>query len=49
MDKLEEYILKNYPRRFKDKPILIKEFKSHYEINHHKDASPLILGKNVIK
>ena len=45
MDKLKQYILEKYPRRFKNKPILIKEFDNHYEINHNKDASPLILGK----
>ena len=46
---IEEYVLKNYPKRFKNKPIIIKEFDSHYEINHNKDASPLILSKNIIK
>tara|TARA_B100000214_G_scaffold372822_1_gene351835 strand:+ start:1657 stop:1800 length:144 start_codon:yes stop_codon:yes gene_type:complete len=46
---IEEYVLKNYPKRFKNKPIIIKEFDSHYEINHNKDASPLILSKDIIK
>ena len=46
---IEEYVLKKYPKRFKNKPIIIKEFDSHYEINHNKDASPLILSKDIIK
>ena len=47
MNKIEEYVLSNYPIRFKNKPVLIKEFDNHYEINHNKDASPLILGKKL--
>ena len=48
MNKIEEYVLNKYPIRFKNKPVLIKEFDSHYEVNHNKDASPLILGKKTI-
>lgn len=47
MNKVEEYVLKRYPKRFKNKEILIKEFDSHYEVNHNKDASPLILSKTI--
>tara|TARA_R100001443_G_scaffold23923_1_gene36034 strand:- start:10546 stop:10686 length:141 start_codon:yes stop_codon:yes gene_type:complete len=44
---IEEYVLKRYPRRFKNKKVLIKEFDNHYEVNHHEDASPIILSKNI--
>jgi|TARA_B100001057_G_scaffold473591_1_gene538237 hypothetical protein len=47
MNKVEEYVLKKYPKRFKNKKVLIKEFNNHYEINHNKDASPIILSKNI--
>jgi len=47
MNSIEEYVIKKYPRRFKNKEILIKEFNTHYEINHNKDASPLILSKHI--
>jgi hypothetical protein len=49
MNKIKEYVLSKYPIRFKNKPVLIKEFDSHYEVNHNKDASPLILGKKLFK
>jgi len=47
MSKVEEYALKRFPKRFKNKKVLIKEFESHYEVNHNKDASPIILSKNI--
>tara|TARA_B100001059_G_scaffold32675_1_gene26305 strand:- start:656 stop:799 length:144 start_codon:yes stop_codon:yes gene_type:complete len=47
MSKVEEYALKRFPKRFKNKKVLIKEFNSHYEVNHNKDASPIILSKNI--
>jgi hypothetical protein len=47
MNNIEDYVIKKYPRRFKNKDILIKEFDNHYEVNHNKDASPLILSKNI--
>ena len=47
MNSIEEYVIKKYPRRFKNKEILIKEFNTHYEVNHNKDESPLILSKHI--
>ena len=47
MNNIEEYVIKRFPKRFKNKPVLIKEFDTHYEVNHNKDASPIILGKNI--
>jgi|TARA_R110000744_G_scaffold92754_4_gene179480 hypothetical protein len=48
-ENIKEYVLKKYPKRFKNQPILIKEFNSYFEINHNKDASPLILSKKIFK
>ena len=49
MNNIEEYIIKRFPKRFKNKPVLIKEFDTHYEVNHNKDASPIILSKKILK
>lgn len=40
-------LLKNIRVDLKTKKILIKEFDTHYEVNHNKDASPIILSKNI--
>ena len=47
MNNIEEYIIKRFPKRFKNKPVLIKEFDTHYEVNHNKDVSPIILSKKI--
>ena len=47
MNNIEEYIIKRFPKRFKNKSVLIKEFNTHYEVNHNKDASPIILSKKI--
>lgn len=48
MNKLQEYILKKYPKRFKNKSIIIKEKQTHFEIQTNKDESPLILSKDIL-
>tara|TARA_R110002072_G_scaffold232184_2_gene389523 strand:+ start:135 stop:296 length:162 start_codon:yes stop_codon:yes gene_type:complete len=46
--KIEEYVRKKYPKTFKGKEItLITENQSFYLVKTNKDASPLILNKNV--
>ena len=45
--KLEKYVYKNY-KSYEGKPLTIKEFDSCFHVLKHKDASPLILGKNVL-
>ena len=45
--RVEEYVRKKYPKTFKDKEIIITENQSFYIIKTNKDASPLILNKNV--
>lgn len=46
MNNLQEYLLEKYPKRFKNKSVIIKEKDSHFEIQSNKDESPLILSKN---
>jgi hypothetical protein len=43
-----DYVLKNYPKTFKNKQIIVMESKSCYFVSTNKDASPLILSKNII-
>lgn len=45
--KIKQYVLDNYPKRFKNKEININEGDACYFITSNKDESPLILGKNV--
>ncbi len=42
-----DYVLKNYPKTFKNKQILIQESEACYFISTNKDASPLILSKKI--
>ena len=48
MNKVEEYVRKNYKRLYKDKPLIIEEYNNHFEIKTNKDESPLILSKNIL-
>jgi len=46
--KIKEYVLKNYPNRFKkDEAIVIEERENHY-IAYAKDKSPVFLSKKTI-
>ena len=49
IEKIEEYVLKNYPTRFKkgDK-IVIEERQKHYVV-YAKDKSPVFLNKKSFK
>tara|TARA_B100001057_G_scaffold207884_1_gene208553 strand:+ start:1315 stop:1476 length:162 start_codon:yes stop_codon:yes gene_type:complete len=46
---LEEYIRKHYPRMFKNKPVIIEEQEKFITVKYNKDASPVILSKDVLK
>ena len=46
---LEEYARKRYPRTFKNKPVIITEEENFITIKYNKDASPIILSKDVLK
>ena len=48
MNNWQEYLLKKYPKRFKNKKIIITERETHFEIQTNKDESPLILSKKVL-
>ena len=43
-----EYVYKNY-KKYNGKPLMISESSKCYHVLAHKDASPLILGKGIIK
>jgi len=44
---LETYVRKRYPRIFKNKPVIITEEENFITIKYNKDASPIILSKDV--
>lgn len=45
---LEAYVRKRYPRTFKNKPVIITEEENFITIKYNKDASPIILSKDVL-
>jgi len=45
---ITEYVYKHY-RTYKDKQLIIRETSNCFHVLKHKDASPLILGKGIIK
>ena len=48
-ENIKEYVLKNYPTRFKkDDNIVIEERQKHYVV-YAKDKSPVFLSKNELK
>mgnify|MGYP003130728124 CR=1 FL=1 len=46
--KITDYVYKNY-KTLKDKQLTIKEKENCFHVLVHKDASPLILGKGILK
>ena len=47
IQQITEYVYKNY-KTYANKPLIIKEMSTHFQILIHKDGSPLILGKEII-
>jgi len=45
---VEDYVYENY-KAYKDKNLIIRELESHFRVLKHKDGSPLILSKEIIK
>jgi len=43
-----DYVLEKYPKTFKNKKIIVVEGECCYLVSTNKDASPLILSKNII-
>jgi len=48
MDKIEQYVREKYPKRFKNKEVLVKEKAGIYFVSTHKDESPIILNKKTL-
>ena len=48
MDKIEKYVRDKYPKKFKNKPVLVKETNGIYFVSTHKDESPIILNKKTL-
>ena len=48
IEQVTEYVYKNY-RTYKDKQLIIREKSNCFHILIHKDGSPLILGKSILK
>jgi hypothetical protein len=48
MEKVEEYVRENYKKLYKDKPLMIEEFDSHFTVRSNIDESPLILSKTIV-
>ena len=46
-DQVETYARANY-KMFAGKNLIITEHDKHFEVLHHKDGSPLILGKGIL-
>ena len=46
---VKEYVLKHYPRIFKNKPIIVEEREKVFFVSTNIDASPLILSKDILK
>ena len=46
---LKEYVRKRYPKIFKNKPVIIEEEEKFITVKYNKDASPIILSKDVLK
>tara|TARA_R110002167_G_scaffold5693_1_gene26434 strand:+ start:281 stop:460 length:180 start_codon:yes stop_codon:yes gene_type:complete len=49
IDKIKEYVTKNFSNTFKNKPIIIVEKETHFTVTPHKDFGPIILSKNILK
>jgi len=49
IDKVEEYVMKNFSKTFKNKPIIIEEKENFFTVKCHIDAGPIVLSKNILK
>jgi len=48
VEQVEEYVRKNYKRKYGDKPLTIDIKGTHIEVKSNKDESPLILSLTII-
>ena len=49
INKIEEYVSKNFSKTFKNKPIIIVEKENFFTVRPHKDAGPIILSKKILE
>jgi hypothetical protein len=49
IDKVEEYVTKNFSKTFKNKPIIIEEKENFFTVKCHINAGPIVLSKNILK
>jgi hypothetical protein len=47
IQQITEYVYKNY-KTYANKPLIIKEMNTCFQVLIHEDSSPLILGKSII-
>ena len=47
IDKVEEYVTKNFSKTFKNKPIIIEEKEHFFTVKCHINAGPIVLSKNI--
>jgi hypothetical protein len=47
MEKVEQYVYDNY-KSYKDIPLIIEEYDTHYTVKAHKDGSCLVLSKSIV-
>lgn len=48
MEKVVEYVRKNYEKMFGNSELIIIENDSHFQVKVNKDESPLILSKDIL-
>lgn len=48
MEKVVEYVRKNYEKMFGDANLIVTENDSHFQVKANKDESPLILSKDIL-
>ncbi len=48
LNQVTEYVYKNY-KLYKNKQLIIREYDKCFHVLAHKDGSPLILGKGILK
>ena len=44
---VNDYVVKNFPKKFKDSVYTVEETEAAYFIRINKDESPLVLSKNL--
>tara|TARA_R110002074_G_scaffold281454_1_gene453032 strand:+ start:281 stop:460 length:180 start_codon:yes stop_codon:yes gene_type:complete len=49
IDKIKEYVTKNFSKTFKNKPIIIEEKENFFTVKCHINAGPIVLSKNILK